>query len=97
MVVGASSGIGAAVSRALAHEGALVALAARREDALLDVQRSLPEGTRSMVVPTDIVDRQQVRALVARAEAELGPVDILVNCAGIMYYTLWPPSVSEMR
>ena len=41
-----------------------------------------------MVVPTDVTDREQVRSLVARAEEELGPVEILVNCAGVMYYTL---------
>lgn len=88
VVAGASSGIGAAVSRALAREGALVALAARREHTLLEVQTSLQEGAKSIVVVTDVVDRDQVQALVARAEAELGPVDVFVNCAGVMYYTL---------
>ena len=88
VVTGASSGIGAAVSRALAREGALVALAARRKDALLEVQASLDGGTKSVVVPTDVRDRRQVKSLVARAEEELGPVDVLVNCAGVMYYTL---------
>ncbi len=88
VVTGASSGIGAAVSRALAREGAPVALAARRKDALLEVQASLEEGAKSVVVPTDVTDRRQVKSLVARAEAELGPVDVLINCAGVMYYTL---------
>ena len=37
---------------------------------------------------TDVADRDQVKALVARTEEELGPVDVLVNCAGVMYYTL---------
>jgi NADP-dependent 3-hydroxy acid dehydrogenase YdfG len=87
-VTGASSGIGAAVSRALAREGALVALAARRKGALLEVQASLDGGTKSVLVPTDVRDRRQVKSLVARAEEELGPVDVLVNCAGVMYYTL---------
>jgi NADP-dependent 3-hydroxy acid dehydrogenase YdfG len=91
VVIGASSGIGASVARALAHEGAHVALAARRRDVLLDVQTRLGrQGSqvRTLVVPTDITDRQQVKSLVARTEEELGPVDILVNCAGVMYYTL---------
>ncbi len=91
MVTGASSGIGAAVARALAHEGAHVALAARRRDALLEVQTGLDQRcgkARSLVVPTDITDRRQVKALVAHTEEELGPVDILVNCAGVMYYSL---------
>jgi NADP-dependent 3-hydroxy acid dehydrogenase YdfG len=91
VVTGASSGIGAAVARALAHEGAHVALAARREDALLEVRSSIENeatGARTLISPTDVTDRQQVKALVALTERQLGPVDILVNCAGVMYYTL---------
>ena len=90
-MTGASSGIGAAVARALAHEGAHLALAARRRDALLEVQTGLDRQrgkVRSLVVPTDITDRRQVKSLIARTEEELGPVDILVNCAGVMFYTL---------
>ena len=90
-MTGASSGIGAAVARALAHEGAHLALAARRRDALLELQTGLDRQrgkVRSLVVPTDITDRRQVKSLIARIEEELGPVDILVNCAGVKFYTL---------
>jgi NADP-dependent 3-hydroxy acid dehydrogenase YdfG len=89
VVTGASSGIGAAVALALNAEGAHVALAARREDVLLDVQAGLESGSgqQSIVVPTDVTDGEQVRALVGRAE-DLGPVEMLVNCAGVMYYTM---------
>ena len=88
VVTGASSGIGAAVARALNAGGAHVALAARREEALLEVREGLSDSDGSIIVPTDVTDREQVRSLVARAEEELGPVEILVNCAGVMYYTL---------
>jgi NADP-dependent 3-hydroxy acid dehydrogenase YdfG len=91
VVTGASSGIGAAVARALAREGVHVALAARREGVLLEVQAGLDhqrDGVRSLVVATDVADRDQVKSLMARTEEELGPVDVLVNCAGVMYYTL---------
>lgn len=88
VVTGASSGIGAAVARALAREGAHVALAARRRDALLEVQAGLEDGAGSLVFPADVTDRAQVGSFVSRAEEELGPVDVLVNCAGVMYYTL---------
>jgi NADP-dependent 3-hydroxy acid dehydrogenase YdfG len=89
VVTGASSGIGAAVARALNAEGAHVALAARREDVLLEVQAGFEgDGRKSLVVATDVTDGGQVRSLVGRAEDELGPVDILINCAGVMYYTL---------
>ncbi len=91
VVTGASSGIGAAVAHALAHEGAHVALAARRRDMLMKVQAGLERQggeVRTLIVPTDVTDRRQVKSLVARTEVELGSVDILVNCAGVMYYTL---------
>jgi NADP-dependent 3-hydroxy acid dehydrogenase YdfG len=91
VVTGASSGIGASVARALANEDAHVALAARRLDVLHDVQTALErQGSkaRTLVMPIDITDREQVKSLVARTEEELGPADILVNCAGVMYYTL---------
>ena len=82
MVTGASSGIGAAVARALAREGVHVALAARRQDALLEVQAGLEHRggeVRSLISTTDVTDRRQVKSMVARTEEELGPVDILVN------------------
>ena len=85
VVTGASSGIGAAVARALAREGVHVALTARREDALLEVQAGLNHRggeVRSLIAATDVADRDQVKSLVARTEEELGPVDVLVNCAG---------------
>ncbi|MGI8649418.1 MAG: SDR family oxidoreductase [Rubrobacter sp.] len=88
VVVGASSGIGAATARALAGSGMKVALAARRRDALAEVRRFLPEGAASIVVPTDVTDRAAVKELIRRTERELGPPDILVNCAGVMYFTL---------
>ena len=73
---------------ALAREGVGVSLAARRLDALREVQSGLVDGARSIVEAADVTDRKQVGALVARTERELGPVDFLVNCAGVMYYTL---------
>lgn len=88
VVTGASSGIGAATARALSREGAHVALAARRKPELLKVQDSLEGGGRSMISRTDVTDRSQVRELIALTEDELGPADFLVNCAGVMYFTL---------
>jgi len=88
VVTGASSGIGAATAKMLSGEGAKVALAARREDALQVVQNGLEAGAESLVCTTDVTNRGQVQALVERTEDDLGPVDALVNCAGVMYYTL---------
>lgn len=91
VITGASSGIGAAVAVALAKEGAHVALAARRVDALEKLEHGIAalEGSGKVLVQqTDVTDRTQVEALVHKAEAALGPVDILVSCAGVMYYTM---------
>jgi NADP-dependent 3-hydroxy acid dehydrogenase YdfG len=88
VVTGASSGIGAAVARALNREGVRVALAARREETLLQVRSTFGEGAGSLVAVTDVTDRGQVVALVEHVERELGPVEFLVNCAGVMYFTL---------
>lgn len=48
-----------------------------------------------MIIPTDVTDRRQVKSLIARMEEELGPVEVLVNCAGVVCYTLvWFPEYS---
>jgi NADP-dependent 3-hydroxy acid dehydrogenase YdfG len=89
VITGASSGIGAAVAVGLAKEGANVVLAARRLDALESVKRKVSAyGVKVLVVKTDITNKQQVENLVSTASAELGPVDILVSCAGVMYFTM---------
>ena len=89
VITGASSGIGAAVAVGLAKEGASVVLAARRLDALESVKRKVSAyGGKVLVVKTDIINKQQVEKLVSTASADLGPVDILVSCAGVMYFTM---------
>lgn len=88
VVTGASSGIGAAVSAALAREGAHVALASRRTNELESLKRKLVVyGSKVIVYKTDVTDRTEVEALMHAANDKLGPVDILVSCAGVMYYT----------
>ena len=74
------------MARAVGAEGGRVALAARRETALRETAATV-EGE-CIIVPTDVTDAGGVRASIEKTEAELGPVDALVNCAGVMYYTL---------
>lgn len=89
VVTGASSGIGAAVAAALAKEGAHVALAARRTDALKKLKSKLAGyGTKVLVQKTDVTKKADVENLMTTTEEELGPVDILVSCAGVMYFTM---------
>ena len=83
VVTGGSRGIGLAVGRALAAEGADVALVARTEDVLqraaYDVARA--SGRTVIAVPADTGDDASVAAMVGLVVAELGGVDILVNAA----------------
>ncbi|KAF4967665.1 hypothetical protein FZEAL_10506 [Fusarium zealandicum] len=89
VVTGASSGIGAAVAAGLAKEGAHVALAARRTDALEGVKKKIGVfGGKVLIHKTDVTDRAQVESLLKEAAEQLGPVDILVSCAGVMYFTM---------
>ncbi|PYI21792.1 acetyl-CoA synthetase-like protein [Aspergillus violaceofuscus CBS 115571] len=89
VVTGASSGIGAAVATALAREGCHVALAARRVEALESLQKQLAtHGGKIIAKKTDVTNKAQVDALFHDTTQELGPVDILVSCAGVMYFTM---------
>ncbi|MDB5859676.1 MAG: putative beta-hydroxyacyl-CoA dehydrogenase [Ramlibacter sp.] len=80
LVTGAARGIGAAVARTLAAEGATLTLLGRNERALLALAAELP-GNHGITV-ADISDAQQVGAAFERARAERGALHILVNNAG---------------
>lgn len=84
VVTGASSGIGAAVSRLLAERGYRVALLARREDHLQRIARNLPGGGH-LVQVCDLTDEDSVRTAYAAVASAFRGVDLLVNNAGIGY------------
>ncbi|MEV8610824.1 glucose 1-dehydrogenase [Amycolatopsis sp. NPDC051373] len=84
VVTGASSGLGAGFTRALAEAGADVVLAARRTDRLAEVAESVRDlGRRAAVVAADVADPAACDALVQAALAEFGRIDVLVNNAGV--------------
>jgi len=84
IVTGASSGIGASASQALAQAGAAVVLGARRAEQGETIARRIRDaGGRALFVQTDVTDKTQVQALVARAVSEFGGLDIAFNNAGI--------------
>jgi NAD(P)-dependent dehydrogenase (short-subunit alcohol dehydrogenase family) len=89
LVTGASRGIGRSVAERFAEEGARVAVLARSRDALEQVADDLKRlGVQSAAFPADVTVPEAVREAVARAEAELGPLDIVVNNAWVF---LWRP------
>jgi NAD(P)-dependent dehydrogenase (short-subunit alcohol dehydrogenase family) len=81
LVTGASSGIGEATARLLAAEGAAVGLLARRAG---ELRRVAGELAGAVAVPADVSDHRQVIDALDTAEAQIGPVDVLVNCAGVI-------------
>lgn len=77
-ILGASSGIGAALAGRLAEAGAVLALSARREDALRDVA-----GDRHLVMPVDVADSQALRSTCDLLLAQWGGIDMVIYCAGV--------------
>jgi len=85
LVTGASSGIGEATARALAAQGAAVAVVARRKDRLDQLAATITgQGGKVLVIESDVTDQAQASAAVARTVAELGRLDTVVNNAGVM-------------
>ena len=94
VVTGASAGVGRAVVRRFAKEGAQIALLARGRDGLeaarLEVEVA---GGRALVLPTDVANFDQVEAAAAETEARFGPIDIWINNAMASVFS----PISEMR
>ena len=86
VVTGGSLGIGKAIARELALEGASVVICARRPDLLQDAATDIERetGARVLGIPTDTTQPDQVAGLFEAAAAEFGRVDILVNNAAVV-------------
>lgn len=85
LITGAGRGIGRAISLAFAQEGAAVAAAARSKreiDSLCDEITAF--GGRAMPALMDVRSEESIREAIARAQSELGPIDVLVNNAAIL-------------
>ncbi|HPA89407.1 MAG TPA: SDR family oxidoreductase [Quisquiliibacterium sp.] len=84
LVTGASSGLGTRFARVLAANGAQVVLASRRVERLKELRAEIEAaGGAAHVVALDVTDIDSIRAAVAHAETEAGPIDILVNNSGV--------------
>jgi 3-oxoacyl-[acyl-carrier protein] reductase len=81
VVTGAGRGIGRAIALELVSMGAKVALAARNASELEQTARA--SGGAASIIPTDMRKKEEVHKLLEQAASTLGPVDILVNAAGI--------------
>ncbi|WP_017651354.1 SDR family oxidoreductase [Fortiea contorta] len=98
VVVGATGGIGSALTRKLAHTGARLVLTARDAVRLATLADELPGEV--LTIPCDITDPQQVDILVEKAITQFGQIDVLVNAAGAgilkPYNSLEPADLDKM-
>lgn len=86
VISGAGPGLGSTLAQRCAHEGADVVVAARTASTLETIAKEVEAiGRYALAVPTDVVDRTQMRALAKRAHEQFGRIDVLVNAA-------FPPS-----
>ena len=93
IVTGAGSGIGRCAALALLREGYCVVLAGRRVESLEKTATEAgPLASRALVAPTDVRDRDGVRALFAKTREAFGRLDLLFNNAWIF----WPPLRTPM-
>jgi 3-oxoacyl-[acyl-carrier protein] reductase len=103
VVTGGARGLGRATARLLARRGAAVCVnyAAHADSAEALVAEIVAVGGRAIAVAADVAEAAAVEAMVARAEAELGPLTILVNNAGVAWQgtldTYDPEQVARMR
>lgn len=83
LVLGGGGGLGRAICKALAEEGANIAVGDIEPKAIAETQAAIAgTGVKSLALTWDLADLAQIEAHVSEIEAQLGPVDILVNNTG---------------
>ena len=87
LVIGASSGLGRQFAKALANQGADVAVAARRVEKLEETKAQVEEiGAKCIAIPCDVNDEDSIKACIEAVVTEFGKIDILCNNAGIIVW-----------
>lgn len=103
LVTGASRGLGRAIAKRLAGEGAAVCVNYRTSGTAAQelVEEIAASGGRAIAVKADIGNRAEIEALIERTAAELGDISILVNNAGVVYRatleSFEPAGMEQMR
>lgn len=99
VITGASAGIGRALARRFARDGARIALIARGSTGLEATANEVTElGGQPMIIPLDVADAEAVEEAATKIEQELGPIDIWINnAANILYGRVEDLSPDEVR
>jgi NAD(P)-dependent dehydrogenase (short-subunit alcohol dehydrogenase family) len=85
VITGGSRGLGLALAREISAEGGRMAICGRDADSLERARGSLARlGTEVLAVPCDVTDRTSVQALLQEVHRKFGPVDVLINNAGVI-------------
>jgi NAD(P)-dependent dehydrogenase (short-subunit alcohol dehydrogenase family) len=84
LVTGSSKGIGRAIAERMAEHGASVVVSSRKKDACDEVRDGiLAKGGKAVTIPCNISHKEELERLVAEAERQLGPIDVLVCNAAV--------------
>jgi 3-oxoacyl-[acyl-carrier protein] reductase len=96
-ITGGAQGIGLACAQRLAEEGVLCALVDHRKEAAIDAAKNL--GGRHIGLQADVTDTKQVKSALESAESRLGPVNVIINSAGITGTTkpAWEVELDDVR
>ena len=81
LIIGGGSGMGRAIAHKLAKEKAIVSIAGRRKDNLIEVAKQCEQEI--TICPTDVTNRDSVADLFSWFDNEVGEIDVLINAAGI--------------
>jgi NAD(P)-dependent dehydrogenase (short-subunit alcohol dehydrogenase family) len=84
LITGGARGLGLLIARELAGKGAKLTICARSTDDLDGALAELSPRAPTLAVPCDVTDQHQVDDLIAQARGRFGPIDVLVNNAGII-------------
>jgi NAD(P)-dependent dehydrogenase (short-subunit alcohol dehydrogenase family) len=88
VVTGASAGLGRAIVRAFAQEGAHIGLLARGRDGLEGARREVEAlGGKALVIPVDVADAEAIEEAAESVEREFGPIDIWINNAMVSVFS----------
>ncbi|MCK4912092.1 MAG: SDR family oxidoreductase [Candidatus Omnitrophica bacterium] len=98
IITGASGGIGKSVVEKLAAQGTNLVLAARREEVLEDIKKSLPNQEKVLCIRCDVTKQSDLENLVNKTIDKFGKIDIVVNGAGVSsQYPFWQQPVEDIE